>query len=314
MRYRILGSTGFRVSEIGFGGWGIGGRAYGTTDDEESLRALNRAFDLGITFYDTADLYGEGRSEELIGKALHHVRNNVVIATKVGYIGSDSRGDTKQDFSSTHIRKAVDASLQRLNTSYIDMYLLHSPPREVFRRDEVLHVLDDLRTNGKIRSYGVSLRAVDDGHLALDCGVYQVVQVIYNLVDQRAAHSGLIDQCQHSHIGVVARVPLAFGFLTGKYRNDHLFAEGDQRTRWTVQQREEWIKGARCYGFLNRNGAQTMAQAALSFCLAYPGVSTVIPGMKTTVQVEENASTCDFLPLTTEELQQVERVYPCYPY
>src|ERR1700741_5386435 len=170
MRYRTLGSTGIRISEIGFGTWGLGGAAqgavaYGATQDEQSIRALRAAYDRGVNFFDTADFYGFGHSEKVLGEALRGVRDKVVIATKGGLL--DATG--AQDFSPAHLRSALDASLQRLGTDYVDLLQLHSPPIDLLvRQSEAIECLQALQREGKVRAFGVSVRSPDDGVLAVE--------------------------------------------------------------------------------------------------------------------------------------------------
>lgn len=297
MKYRRLGSTGFQVSEIGFGAWGIGGNvngavAYGPTDDAESKAALRRAFELGITFYDTADFYGFGHSEQLIGEALKDVRPQVIVATKVGLL--DASG--AQDFSSQRIRRSIEASLKRLQTDYVDLYQLHSPSMETLvQEDKILSVLQSLQAEGKIRAFGVSVRSPDDGLVAVTKFGFNVIQVNFSLVDQRAVENGLFDLCLEKDVGVIVRTPLCFGLLTGQYSQADGFDSFDHRGKWSSEQIERWAAASQLFSSaLLRRQSGTPAQIALRFCLSFKAVSTVIPGMLTKEHVEENrlASQC----------------------
>jgi aryl-alcohol dehydrogenase-like predicted oxidoreductase len=296
MRYRQLGATGIRVSEIGFGAWGIGGNvkgavAYGPTDESESRKALLQAVETGINFFDTSDFYGFGHSEEVLGKALSSVRSKVAIATKAGLL--DARGG--QDFSRAHLERALDASLRRLGTDYIDLYQLHGPPPDLLRRgDETMATLERFRDAGKIRAYGVSLRAPEDGAAAvLDLG-FPCLQVNFNLLDQRALDNGLFELCSRQGVGVIVRTPLVFGFLTGRYAADSSFDPADHRRRWSPQQRERWADAHRLFdSYLDAKGGETSPQFALRFCLSFDCVSTAIPGMLNTEHVSENAAASD---------------------
>src|SRR3989338_3843598 len=228
MNYRQLGATGLKVSEIGFGGWGIGGVAngavaYGPTDDRESVDALQRAFDLGINFYDTSDVYGYGHSEALIGAVFKRVRTKVTIASKVGFL----RADGPQDFSSRHIRTAIEQSLRRLQTDYIDLYQLHSPPIMLLESDVgIMHTLESLRKEGKIRALGISVRSPDDGLIAIRKFGFKCVQVNFSLLDQRAVENELMELCKARNVGLICRTPLCFGFLSGKYSAESVFDGG----------------------------------------------------------------------------------------
>lgn len=312
MRYRSLGATGIRVSEIGFGAWGIGGNAhgavaYGPTDDEESRRALQRAFEAGITFFDTADFYGFGHSEELLGATLASVRSQVVIATKVGLL--DAQGG--QDFSPAYITHAVEHSLRRLRTDYVDLYQLHGPAIELLERDErILACLETLRTQGKIRSIGISVRSPDEGVIAVRQHPIGCLQVNFNLLDQRAIEDGLFDLCRRHNVGVIVRTPLCFGFLTGHYSALDRLDPSDHRNRWNLAQREKWAGAYRLFtSALQAPVPQTPAQFALRFCLSVPAVSTVIPGMLTAQHVEENVEASEMGELLEEEQAAIMGIY-----
>lgn len=310
VRDRTLGATGLRVSEIGFGAWGIGGTtneatAYGPTNDAESRRALQRAFDVGVTFYDTAPLYGHGHSEQLIGEVLGAVRSRVVIASKAGLL--NSAGD--HDFSLEGIRRALAQSLRNLHTDYLDLYQLHDPPREILDHDEVWALLSSLKRAGTIRAYGVSVRAPSDLTPVLARGGVGAVQVNFNMLDQRVLEQDLLGQCQTAGIGVIARTPLCFGFLTGAYAPDSAFDPQDHRSRWSVEQRAVWAEAHRRFESIRARREQTPAHLALRFCLSYAAVSTAIPGMLTTQHVEENIAASRLGPLEESEREEIERVY-----
>lgn len=311
MKYRRLGATELLVSEIGFGAWGIGGVgngavSYGPTDDEESKAALSRAFELGVTFYDTADLYGYGHSESLIGGVLKDVRKQIVIGSKVGLLGPYG----PQDFSPEHIRRALEGSLRRLQTEYVDLYQLHNPPIELLRQDErVLGTLGDLQREGKVRVIGISVRSPEDGLTALRELGFRSIQVNFNMVDQRALQNGLMDLSLTEGVGMIGRTPLCFGFLTGKYSAESQFGSNDHRSAWPAEQVALWAKADRLFSSLWQGEACTNAQMALRFCLSYPAVSTVIPGMLSRLQVEENVLASDAGPLGEHMRLQIERTY-----
>jgi aryl-alcohol dehydrogenase-like predicted oxidoreductase len=312
MKYRELGVTGLKVSEIGFGAWGIGGVqggavSYGPTDDGESRRALQRAHELGITFYDTSDLYGFGHSEELIGEALEGKRHDIVIATKVGMLGPYG----PQDFSPAHIRRAIRASLRRLRTDYVDLYQLHNPPLELLENpDGVIEVFEDLKSEGSIRAYGVSLRSPSDALVAVQRAQFKSLQVNFNMLDQRILQNGLFARCRDASVGIICRTPLCFGFLTGKYAAAHHFSADDHRSKWSGDQISLWANAWSVFGqALREQLGATPAQLALRFCLSYPEVTTTIPGMKKAQQVEENALSSDLAPFSEQVLQQCEAIY-----
>ena len=310
MHDRLLGSTGLTVSEIGFGAWGIGGVSngaigYGPTDDRESLRALRRAFELGMTFYDTAALYGYGHSERLIGTALKDVRARVVLASKVGFLNAEG----SQDFSPDRIRTSLEGSLRRLQTDYLDLYQLHDPSLEVLERDDrIMETLQALKREGKIRAVGLTARSPDDALDAIRQFGVSCVQVNFNMLDQRARENGLMTRCLSAHVGLIIRTPLCFGFLTGGYSSESLFDSMDHRSRWPAEQRARWVEGHRVFAGTTQ-GPATAAQAALRFCLSYPAVSTVIPGMLAAQHVEENTVASQLGPLTQSERIAVEKIY-----
>ncbi len=312
MRYRTLGANGPSVSEIGFGAWGIGGNtngalAYGATNDTISVQAVQRAIDVGVTFFDTADFYGFGHSEELLGAALAGVRNKVVVATKVGML--DAGG--AQDFSAHHIRVSVEQSLRRLRTDYIDLYQLHSPPVCLLKENaDILACMEALRREGKIRAVGVSARSPEEGMVAVrDLGI-RCLQANFNLLDQRAIDNGLFALCQAVDVGVIVRTPLCFGFLTGQYSATEKFAVNDHRNRWNPAQREKWAGAYHLFSSALRAGtSHTPAQFALRFCLSFPAVSTVIPGMLTPEHVDENTQASMLGALAESECSSIRRIY-----
>ena len=311
MKYRPLGQTGLLVSEIGFGGWGIGGTqdgavGYGATDDRESLAALSRAYDLGVTFYDTADLYGSGHSERLIGRAFQAARKKVVIASKGGR--TDSKGG--QDFSVPHLERSLEKSLRRLQTDYLDLYQLHDPPMALLEDgQEIFAFLDRLKGSGKVRVVGISLRSPEEGAEALKRYGFQVVQSNFSMLDQRALQNGLLELCRSSGAGFIARTPLCFGFLTGAYGEQTVFQDGDHRARWSPEQRAQWIQTSGHLLARLEEGQQTPAQAALRFCLSYPGLSAAIPGILTPAHAEENSSASDLGPLPERDRTRMEQAY-----
>lgn len=312
MRYRQLGATGIRVSEIGFGAWGLGGDtkgavAYGPTDEAESRAALLRAVETGINFFDTSDLYGFGHSEEVLGKALRAVRPKVVIATKGGLL--DASG--AQDFSAVHIERAIESSLRRLQTDYVDLFQLHNPPPSFLKQgDETMIALERLRAAGKIRAFGISLRGPDDGPAAVrDLGV-QSVQVNFNLLDQRARENGLFELCAERNVGVIARTPLVFGFLTGRYSASDAFEPSDHRRRWNAEQLQRWAEAHRLFAAMMDSGkGETPSQFALRFCLSFDCVSTAIPGMLKVEHVIENAGASELGRLSLDVCRRIAVIY-----
>ncbi|MDH3316270.1 MAG: aldo/keto reductase [Gammaproteobacteria bacterium] len=312
MRYRQLGATGIRVSEIGFGAWGIGGNvgdavAYGPADEGESHAALRRAVELGINFFDTSDLYGSGHSEEVLGESLQPLRPKLVLATKVGF--RDSTG--AQDFSPTYIEAALERSLRRLRSDYVDLYQLHDPPIELLKTDaSVVRTLENLRAAGKIRAYGISLRTPDDGLAAVRDLGFGCLQFNFNMLDQRAEDNGLLDLCDEQGVGVIVRTPLVFGFLTGRYTAQDNFDKSDHRHRRSPKQLDRWAGAYRLFTqLMNHPKGETPSQFALRFCLSHRCVSTVIPGMLTREHVVENAMASDLGPLPGSVVRTISNIY-----
>lgn len=309
MKYRKLGNTGIEVSEIGFGTWGLGGNAYGQVNDDESKASLEAAFGKGITFYDTADLYGNGHSEELLGEVFAGRRDKVVIATKGGTL-PHTTFKMPQDFSSQHLRKAMEGSLQRLKTEYIDLYLLHSPKIEdIQANDNLIGTLETFKSEGKIREYGISARTPGDAIKAVDEFGFRNIEVNFNMIDQRALELGLLNLARVNKLGLIIRTPLTFGYLTGKLHGDEQFQSTDHRANWPKGQLKRWAQAPQLFSFLFEGKNRTPAQTALRFCLDFDSVSTVIPGMIKVHEVLENACSSNMQPLTKEEMTRILNIY-----
>lgn len=309
MRSRPLGKTGLQVSEIGFGAWAIGGNAhgnsYGPTDDRESIATTRRAVELGVTFFDTADVYGWGHSEELLGEALHDRRDEVHLATKVG--GDFYHGGVRMNFEPGYIAFALDRSLKRLRTDRIDLYQLHNPPAELMADPATYETFESLKAEHKIDHYGVSVHEPGEALMCLESGMPEVVQIPFSLFRQEWIND-FFDEARRSGIGVIAREPLGNGFLTGKILPDARFPPGDIRHHWPPSMIAGRAAAAGHLAFLTRPD-RTMAQTALRFALAFPEVSVAIPGAKAIAQVEENAAATDAPGLTAAEIQQVRALY-----
>jgi aryl-alcohol dehydrogenase-like predicted oxidoreductase len=309
MQHRDLGRTGIRVSEIGFGGWAIGGPSeasgmplgWGRTSDEESLAAIRRARELGVTFFDTADSYGFGRSESLLGIVLSRKREDVVIATKVGNVRT-STGEFRKDFSKEHIFHAVDGSLKRLRTDYIDVYQVHNPTIDDLRRLDIQEAMERLQEIGKIRFWGVSVSTTEEGVEIIRRGWGHVLQVLYNVLNQAPA-ADLFPLAREKGYGIVARVPLASGLLTGKFRQDAVFGADDVRQSFLTPRRLQEVT-ARVDEVRSIIGgaARTLAEGALRFVLANEMVASAIPGARNAHQVETNVAASEGrLPLDVVE-------------
>ena len=289
MNRRTLGRTGLSVSEVGFGAWAIGGNAfgnsYGPTDDAESTRAIRRAFELGCNFFDTADVYGHGHSETLLGAALHDVRDQVFIATKAG--GNFYNRDIRMDFTPGYLRFAVERSLERLRTDHIDLLQLHNPPINLISARDTYEPLEEMKREGLIRFYGVSVHPPEEGVAAVQATMPDTVQIVYNLA-RREAEDTFLPTAHAANVGVIAREPLANGFLAGRYNAASTWERGDIRSRMPRPYVAQLSALGQRVQELAEQSGMTAAQLALKFVLDRPEIACAVVGMKTVQQVEEN--------------------------
>ena len=308
MRYRLFGRTLAKVSEVGFGGWAIGGdaggTAYGPTDDDEALDALRAAYDIGCNFFDTADVYGNGHSEELIGQALEHHRKGCLIATKVGYdVASDP---PSQRFDKAHVISAAEASLGRLRSDYIDLLQLHNPPMDVLSNGETFEALDELKAAGKIRWAGISLNTPEEAKSAIESGKFESLQIRFNLVDRRMLD--IFPAAKAARVGLVIREPLANGLLLGNYDPGHSFDGKDIRSGIPSEIFQSCVEVGNSLDALLNESTTSRAQLAIKFALAYDVVSTVIPGIKNEEQLEDNMEAGIGDPVTIEEFEAMQKL------
>lgn len=306
MKYRTLGRTGIHVSEIGFGAWAIGGASYGTTRDEDSLKALATAWEHGVNFFDTADTYGNGHSEELIGKFLQGKREKAVIATKGGW--DFYHGGVKKNFDPDYIRFACNQSLKRLQTDWIDIYQLHNPTLEMIEAGEIFQVLDELKSAGKIRFYGVSIYVPHEALAVIRSGKADTIQLIFNLIDQRQAGE-VFPEAQAKGTGIIVREPLACGLLTGKYTAESRFPKNDHRNRWIRERMANDLKKLERLKSLLPPDRISLVPAALEFVLSFEAVSVVIPGAKTKAQVLEQVQASENPRLGPAEISLLRQTY-----
>jgi len=315
MKYRELGRTGWKVSEISFGAWAIGG-AWGDVDDKESLAALNRAVDLGVNFFDTADVYGDGRSERLLAQLRRDRREQFRVATKAG-----RRLDphVSAGYNRKNLTSFVERSLKNLEVDAIDLLQLHCPPTEVYYRPEVFGVLDDLVKAGKLRYYGVSVEKVEEALKAIEYPGVQSVQIIFNIFRQRPAEL-LFAEARRRRVGILARLPLSSGLLAGKMNKDTKFQDDDHRSfnrhgesfdRGETFSGIDYEQGLRAVESLRSfvKPGQTMAQLALQWILSFPAVSCAIPGARRASQVEENLASVDAPPIAPESMNRIRDLY-----
>jgi len=320
MQYRELGRTGWKVSTISFGAWAIGG-TWGTVDDKESMAALHCALDHGVNFFDTADVYGDGRSERLIAH-LRKERNSrgnrdeFHVATKAG---RRLNPHVASGYNKQKLTAFVERSLKNLETDSLDLLQLHCPPTEVYYMPEVFDVLDDLVKAGKIRYYGVSVEKVEEALKAIEYPNVQTVQIIFNIFRQRPAEL-FFKEAERKRVGILARVPLSSGMLTGKLSRSSKFAEDDHRN--FNRHGEAFDRGETFSGIDYEAGlkaveelrphvptGQAMAQMALRWILMFPAITCAIPGAKQPAQVEENVNAADLPPLPDATMKKIKETY-----
>ncbi len=315
MQYRELGRTGLKVSALGFGSWAIGG-TWGTVKDDESLAALNRAIELGVNFFDTADVYGGGRSERLLARLRQTHREKIYIATKIG------RGiypHVAEGYNRANLNAFVERGLRNLSTDRIDLLQLHCPPTRVFYMPEVFSILDDLVKAGKVRYYGVSVEKIEEALKAIEYPNVQSVQIIFNMFRQRPAED-FFEQAKARKVGILARVPLASGMLTGKMTANTRFEQDDHRAY--NRQGEAFDRGETFSGVDYNVGLQaveelkaicpvgmSLSQFALRWILMFDAVTCAIPGAKRPSQAEENFSAADLPPIADETMAKVRSIY-----
>jgi len=306
MKYRTLGKTGLKVSEVGFGAWAIGGNnygnSYGPTDDKVSLAAVEKAFELGCNFYDTADVYGHGHSEELLGQALKEHRDDVILATKVG--GDFYHDPPRMNFNPEYLEFASAKSCERLQTDHLDLYQLHNPPAQLLKSRKIFDGLDKLKDSGRIRHYGISIHDPQEGLLAMRYGQPAAIQVVFNLLRQEAKNQ-LFQVARDQNVAIIAREPLANGFLAGKFTIDSTFPSGDIRRNFPSNYLSGLIRASQQLRLLESK-TRTLAQASIRFVLDHKDVSTVIPGAKTPQQTEEDIRSSELPSLTGEELLRIK--------
>ncbi|NLK65707.1 MAG: aldo/keto reductase [Tissierellia bacterium] len=326
MEQRVLGKSGIKVSPMGIGCWAIGGQfymdgkidGYGETDDNMSIAAIHAALDLGINFIDTADAYGIGHSERLVGKAIKDRRSQVVLATKFGYFGSEAT-KTLQGYNVTpdYIERACEASLKRLQTDYIDLYQLHVWEIALSEIDPVIETLDKLVSKGKIRTYGWSTDLTNGAKLFAEhqncSAIQQKLNVIYG-------NEELLKLCEEKGLANINRNPLAMGLLSGKYKRDTTISRNDVRGAghfWADEMFKDGKPNPAAYDKLEAirdiltMGGRTLVQGALGWIWAKSDITIPIPGFKTVKQIEENAKAMDWGPLSKDQMMEIDRILGC---
>jgi len=315
MKYRSLGRTGWNVSDISFGAWAIGG-AWGHVSDDESMKALHAAVDAGVNFIDTADVYGDGRSERLVARLKKERKEEIVVATKAG---RKLPKQVTEGYSRENLTKWIEDSLRNLSADSLDLLQLHCPPTDLYYHPEVFGMLDDFVKAGKLRYYGVSVERVEEAIKAVEFPNVQSVQMIFNCFRQRPA-GVFFPLAKERKVGILARVPLASGMLTGKLKRDSQFAADDHRN--FNRHGEAFDVGETFSGVDYDLGLKaveeiraflpagmTMPQFALRWILMFDAVTCAIPGGKRPDQVTENCRASDLPPLSRETMAAVEKTY-----
>ena len=318
MKYRPLGRTGWNVSTVSFGAWAIGG-TWGSTDDAESMSALHHALDMGVNFFDTADVYGDGHSERLIARLRKERSEPFYIATKAGRRLSPH---VAESYNRVNLQAFVERSLVNLGVDALDLLQLHCPPTQVYYMPEVFVALDDLTRAGKIRHYGVSVEKVEEGLKAIEYPGVQSVQVIYNILRQRPAER-LFAEAQRRGVGILARLPLSSGLLTGKMNASSTFAADDHRhfnrqgagfDRGETFSGMDFAAGLRAVEALRPGvpAGMSFAQMAIAWIQMNPAVTCSIPGCRRVSQVEDNMAAADLAPLPDAVMKAAAQVYEQY--
>jgi aryl-alcohol dehydrogenase-like predicted oxidoreductase len=315
MEYRELGRTGWKVSAVSFGAWAIGG-SWGSVDDKESLAALHRSIDLGVNFIDTADVYGDGRSERLVAQLRKERKENIYVATKAGRrLDPHLAGGYNRE----NLTAFVERSLQNLDTEAIDLLQLHCPPTEVYYMPETFGVLDDLVQAGKLRHYGVSVEKVEEALKAIEYPRVETVQIIFNIFRQRPSEL-FFGEATRRKVGILARVPLASGMLSGKLNAKSSFEASDHRA--FNRHGEAFDRGETFAGVDYETGLKaveelralipagwSMPQFALRWILMFPAVSCAIPGARNPAQAEDNIKAADLPGLDAATMNQIHAIY-----
>ncbi len=326
MQYRNFGTTDLKASVVGFGVWTVSTRMWGVTDEAVRLRLLRRAFELGVTFYDTADVYGDGLGETILTEALGAHRDEMTIATKFGYDFYAAPGEQPgqkerpHDWSPAYVKRACEESLKRLQTDRIDLYQMHNPRVDALQKDDLFAALEDLKAAGKIRHFGAALgpaidpRQAEEGAVAFRSRRMASVQIIYNLLEQMLGPD-VFQAAREVGGGVMCRVPHASGLLEGSYTTETEFAPGDHRNFRvsTNEKRKAWLedglKKIETLDFLIRGTGRTLGQAALQWLWSEPLLATALPNIYDEKQLEELCAAPDTPPLTSDELATVQDLY-----
>ncbi|MBI4597065.1 MAG: aldo/keto reductase [Candidatus Omnitrophica bacterium] len=325
MKTRRIGATDVKVSEVGFGVWTVSTTWWGITDEAVGIELLRRAFDLGITFFDTADTYGRGRGETILAEALGQHRKDITIGTKFGYdfyhhTARSGQEELPHDWRPEYVRVALEESLTRLQTDHIDIYQLHNPRLEALQRDDLFATLEALKSEGKIRAYGPSLgpaiaeRQMDEGAYAIERRSVDMVYIIYNLLEQMLGLR-LFPLGRQHHASFLVRVPHASGLLDGTVKPETVFAEHDHRFHRvsTDERKRQWqvngLKKVQQLGFLTERAGRSLGQAAIHFILSEPAVASVLPNIYNEALLQEFVAAAAAPPLSAEAVARIAQLY-----
>jgi aryl-alcohol dehydrogenase-like predicted oxidoreductase len=316
MRYRVLGKTGLKVSEISFGAWAIGGTSeaagmqwgWGETPEQDAIPAVRRALDLGVNFFDTADVYGNGRSEEMLGKALAQDWGRAYVASKCGNVTRN--GVSTKDWSRQHITRSCESSLKRLKKDVIELYQLHNPDAETIRSGDWVESMEALVAAGKIRWYGVSVFLPEEAMPVLERGAGHSIQLAYNALRQEMTEE-VLPLAQKKNFGIIARVPLYYGILAGKFSANTTFPPNDHRSHTLPPEtmRELVPRAEKLKAIAERSGNESFAQWSLLFAVSHPAISTAIAGARNPKQAEENCKAAEAPPLPDADVTAARELW-----
>lgn len=321
MKYKTLGKSGIKVSEIGFGAWTIGLDWWGKKiEDDEAKKMLKKAYDVGINFFETADMYGKGKSEKLIGEVFKDMRNEIVISSKYGYdfANVEQIGHTElpQHFDKKFTEKALEASLDRLQTNYIDSFGMHNPKIDQIRNNESFETFDKLIQEGKMKTAQVALGPAigwtQEGLEAMDRDVVSSVQTVYNILEQTPGND-LIKKASQKNVGILVRVPDASGILTGKVKAETVIPSNDHRKDRKLQWRQEALKKVEQFRPIAEKNGLTITEFAIKFILSKEPIASVLPTVVSEEEVESFAAISDGSYIKSSDMKEIEELYNTWP-
>lgn len=321
MKYKRLGKSGIQVSEIGFGAWTIGLDWWGKKiDDDEAKRMLKKAYDLGINFFETADMYGKGKSEKLIGEVFKDMREEIVISTKIGYDFSEveqiGHAELPQSFEPAYVRKALDACLERLQTNYIDSLGMHNPKLKHIRNDATFETMDELIKEGKIKAVQVALGPAigwtQEGLEAMDRKSVSSIQTVYNILEQTPGNE-LIEKAEKQDVGILVRVPDASGILTGKVKAETVIPSNDHRKDRKAEWRQSALKKVEQFRPIAERNGLNITEFAIKFILTKKSIASVLPTVVSEEEIEMFAAISDGKYLSTSDMKEIEELYNTWP-